>query len=68
MQLLKIPNQNVLWDEATLMFGISDMRGIRNRIEIYINDKPIKMNPGAGQETLLTQAYHATSTYLTKVL
>ena len=53
MQLLKIPNQNVLWDEATLMFGISDMRGIRNRIEIYINDKPIEMNPGAGARDIV---------------
>ena len=43
---LQIPQENILWNEATLQVGISDMRGIQNDIKINWNDETLKVSPG----------------------
>ncbi|MDD4385096.1 MAG: cell envelope integrity protein CreD [Bacteroidales bacterium] len=53
IQMLKIKNEMFLWDEATLTFGISDMRGIRNRIEVILNGKHHEMNPGTNAKDII---------------
>lgn len=53
IQMLKIKNELFLWDEATLTFGISDMRGIRNRIEVTLNDKAYEMSPGTSAKDII---------------
>lgn len=42
----KIDPTKVLWDEVTLSVGVSDMRGIRNVLEMNIGDSIHEMNPG----------------------
>ncbi len=43
---LNIKPENIIWSEAFLTFGISDMRGIRRNIVISWNDKKYIGNPG----------------------
>jgi len=42
----KIPEKDILWDEADMYVGITDMRGINKDVKININDKPRDVNPG----------------------
>ena len=41
-----IDPKNVLWEKAVFSVGISDMRGIKDSIEIKYNDKEYKAGPG----------------------
>lgn len=43
---LPISNKNLLWSEAFLSLGISDVKGIREKIEIQIGDVKKEMGPG----------------------
>jgi inner membrane protein len=43
---LQIPQENILWNEASLLVGISDMRGIQNDIKINWNDETLQVSPG----------------------
>ena len=36
----------ILWDQATLSIGISDLRGIQNQIDVIFNDQTYNFNPG----------------------
>jgi inner membrane protein len=42
----KVPEKNILWDEAVIYVGIPDMRGINKDVKININGKPQDVNPG----------------------
>ena len=42
----KIDSSNVLWDEAYLSVGISDMRGIQNTVRLSWNDEKYDFEPG----------------------
>ncbi|MEM0991825.1 MAG: cell envelope integrity protein CreD [Bacteroidota bacterium] len=42
----KIDSSNVLWDEAYLSVGISDMRGIQNTVRLNWNGKSYDFEPG----------------------
>ncbi|MFC1840608.1 cell envelope integrity protein CreD [Thermodesulfobacteriota bacterium] len=43
---LNIDSNNILWDKAYLSLGITDMRGIRDRVEIQFNDIAYNTDPG----------------------
>ncbi|NOX47950.1 MAG: cell envelope integrity protein CreD [Chlorobi bacterium] len=43
---LKIPKDYILWNEASLLVGISDMRGIQNDIKINWNNETLQVSPG----------------------
>jgi inner membrane protein len=43
---LNIDPKNILWDKAQLSLGISDMRGIQDKIEITFNGAVHPANPG----------------------
>jgi inner membrane protein len=43
---LNIDPANILWDKACLSLGISDMRGIQDRIVIHFNGSDYPANPG----------------------
>jgi inner membrane protein len=43
---LNIDPKNILWDKAQLSLGISDMRGIQDKIEINFNGAVHHANPG----------------------
>jgi len=36
----------VLWDEARIIFGMSDLRGISELVEVQLNDEKIELSPG----------------------
>lgn len=44
--LLNIEPNNILWDKASLSVGITDMRGIEDRIDIKFNEALYNTNPG----------------------
>lgn len=44
--LINIPSGNILWNEAFITVGISDLRGIRRTIQILWNNKTFSGNPG----------------------
>lgn len=43
---LNIEQNNILWDMAYLSIGITDMRGIQNKIEIQFNNTTYPAGPG----------------------
>ncbi len=43
---LNIPDKDLLWDEAYVEIGISDMKGINENIELKLNDTKYNLNPG----------------------
>lgn len=43
---LNIDQENILWDKAYLSLGITDMRGIQDKIIINFNDAVYDANPG----------------------
>lgn len=49
----KVPEDNIIWDEAIVSFGMTDMRGINKNIEILWNDTTLVPKPGTGNENVL---------------
>lgn len=58
LQSLKIPENSWLPDQAYLIFGVNDMRGIENRLAIKWNDSLKYFNPGIPQNDLLKQGVY----------
>jgi len=46
----KIANEDILWNEAYIEFGISDMRGIKNQVKMSLNGIEYDVNPGCSKE------------------
>ncbi len=42
----KIPDENLLWDEASISIGITDMRGIKNDIKVLWKNQNLSVSPG----------------------
>jgi inner membrane protein len=42
----KIEDKAVLWDEASVVFAVSDLRGVTNELNIQFGDKKLPMQPG----------------------
>jgi len=43
---LNIDPKNILWNKSLLLLGITDMRGIQDKIKIDFNNTPYDMSPG----------------------
>ncbi len=41
-----IPKENIQWNRASLILGISDMRGIKEKLEMNWDNEKISFNPG----------------------
>lgn len=50
----KIKTENILWDEASISIGISDMRGIRNAIVLSLGSCQMEMNPGTDARDIVS--------------
>jgi len=50
----KIENGDILWNEAYIEFGVSDMRGIKNQAKISLNNIEYEVNPGCSKEIFET--------------
>ena len=43
---LRVPPENILWSDAFISLGISDMRGIKERIDATFDGEVLSMEPG----------------------
>jgi len=43
---LRVPAEDIQWSDAFISLGITDMRGIADRVEATFNDEPLSMEPG----------------------
>ncbi len=41
-----IEPRNILWNEATVMLGLSDLRGIKEKLDLKFDDQKYSFNPG----------------------
>lgn len=48
-----IQKDEILWDEISLLIGISDMRGINNEIEVTWNNKEYQALPGIPDQEIM---------------
>jgi inner membrane protein len=55
---LKIPQDDWLPDQAYLVFGVDDMRGIENRLAVQWNDSLEYFDPGMPQNSVLKQGVY----------
>jgi len=49
-----IPEEDVVWSGAYLSMGISDMRGIKDQVNVTFNQKKLLMNPGMETTEVIT--------------
>ncbi|WP_054697347.1 cell envelope integrity protein CreD [Desulfosarcina cetonica] len=55
----RIPDGELLWEDAFLAIGISDMRGIRERIEGTFGGRSLSMEPGMATRDVLKSGVSA---------
>lgn len=46
MNALTIPKENYLWKEASIVLGLSDMRGIKEKLQMRFDGQMYSFNPG----------------------
>lgn len=51
---LKIKEENVIWNEALILMGVSDLRGINESVDIEIAGKKVPMESGIPVKDLLS--------------
>jgi inner membrane protein len=51
---LDVNPEDVMWDKASLSFGISDMKGVRDPINFQWNDEQIEATPGIPSRDLFS--------------
>jgi len=56
---LNIPDKDIIWQGAFLSLGISDMRGIKEKVMARINDKSLSINPGIETNDVLESGISA---------
>lgn len=44
--LSELKNQEVLWEEAFFSIGISDLRGVKEKVAVNVNGIPVPVEPG----------------------
>ncbi|MCM5661931.1 cell envelope integrity protein CreD [Galbibacter mesophilus] len=49
-----LPEGEILWDKATFMIQTSNLKGIRNTVEIVVNEKRLSMTPVYNNDGLRT--------------
>jgi inner membrane protein len=57
---LKINPENVLWDEARLVMGLSDARGLEDEVLLQWNDSNQKLEAGVPENAVLPSGLQAT--------
>ena len=55
----KIDPKNILWDEARIFMGVTDLRSIKENVNIQIQDSAIAFNPGIDREGLIASGIEA---------
>jgi len=57
LNLLGITSDQVEWDKTSILFGISDLRGIQNEIKISIDNNTYDVNPGINHPGIATSGF-----------
>lgn len=52
LSVLKIPEENILWNKAKILVAIEDLRGISNRVEFNWKDSVYAFSPGMDNKLL----------------
>lgn len=52
LDALKIGAENILWNEATIRFNISDSKGLNDEIQLKLNDSVLVLTPQSLEEGL----------------
>jgi len=55
---LNLNENDMIWDEAKIAVGITDMRGISEVISVNWNGSPVMMEPGIENATMLNSGVH----------
>jgi inner membrane protein len=55
----KIPPEDILWDEAALVVGIPDLRGIQRAVAVRFRDEDLHFEPGPGAAAFCGSGIHA---------
>lgn len=55
---LNISNDVVLWDQAYISLPISDLRGIKNKVILTLNNEQVELNPGIKDNDIIIQSYN----------
>lgn len=55
---LGVPSNAVLWDQATLVIGLSDLRGLKENVAVTWGDQSLAMDTGADQVPTLGAGMH----------
>jgi len=55
---LNIKESDIYWDEAFIMVGVSDMRGIQNPVMINWNNNGKYVNPGILSDEVIPSGFH----------
>lgn len=50
---LNIKTEDVLWEEASLTFGISDLKGVKEAVNVRWNNRVFPAEPGVGTDNAL---------------
>lgn len=53
IEMLNIPQDNILWDKSFLSLGISDMKGIKEIVKVKWNQEIFTTNPGIKSNDVL---------------
>lgn len=53
LKKLQIPLENYMWKDASLILGISDLKGIRDTLAVVCNGKTVGMNSGLSDHELV---------------
>ena len=60
-----VPKEHILWEEATISLGISDMKGIKKTIAASFAGKPLIIEPGLKRKDIFTSGFIAQDLQLT---
>ena len=55
----KIASDNILWEDAVIYFGITDMRGINKTIDMKWNNIQLSLIPGVKENPLVTKGIYS---------
>ncbi|MBK9327795.1 MAG: cell envelope integrity protein CreD [Sphingobacteriales bacterium] len=55
---LNIEKDAVLWEQAYISLPISDLRGIKNKVIVTLNNQQTEMNPGIKDNDILIHSYN----------
>jgi inner membrane protein len=55
LEKLRIAPESTLWNEAHLLLGLNDARGLEEEVKLNLNDQPLTLEAGLPENTALQQ-------------